>query len=179
MCDKFKLYVIYSNRNLNDIMQLFMNSTKKPLEIGPLRKDFMRNIETGEYRETNIRYIILSDDVFEDLKTAGLSDENNEEFFIEEFNILKEYEAPKDCIKHFYFPYSNDNKDSIMNKLSDIQKLGFIQRSDYFVHNGVVEFSNSITYYHKIIIKIILDNVECRVSWCRMNVFNKIKRKFK
>lgn len=178
MCDRFKLYIIYSNRKLKDILQLLINSTSSPSEIGPLRKDFIRNVKTGEYREIDRRYVILSDDVFNDLVKSGLTNESNTEFFIEEFTLCNENKAPKDSLMHFYFPYSNNNKKSISDKLIYIQSLGIFSSDDYFVHDGVVEFSSNVSKYTKIIIKIILDNIDCRVSWCRKGAFNNIKHKF-
>ena len=59
-----------------------------------------------------------------------------------------------------------------------IQKLGLFSEKDYSIHDGVVEFSNKVDDYTRIIVKIILDDFKCRVSWCRKCAFKNVKHSF-
>lgn len=172
--DKFKLYIIHTEKPLKEVLDIILSSTSSPSEIGPLRKDFLRHVKTGRYKENNRRFVILSDSVYEDLQKAGLSNESD--FFIEKFEIRRENRSPKDCTPHLYFPPGNENK--IVNKITFLKELGMFDSDDYYIHETVIEFSNRISDYTRIIVKIIFDTVECRVSWCRKEAFNKIKHNF-
>lgn len=173
--DKFKLYIVYSDKCLNDILNLIIANTSSPSEIGPLRKDFLRHIKTGRYKENNRRFVILSDSVYQDLQKSGCSDENSD-FYIERFEIRRENNSPKDCTSNLYFPPGNANK--IVNKIIFLKDIGLFDSDDYHIHDTVIEFSNRVSEYTRIIVKIILDTVECRVSWCRKEAFRKIKNRF-
>lgn len=173
MSDQFKLYIIYSNKGLNDILKLIFSNTLLHSQIGSLRKDYMRNTITGEYKDNNRRFIILTENVFNDLKNAGFANENGEDFFIDEFVITDENGPPKDSLIHYYYPGGEENKNMIEERLLFLSMIGLFNRSDYSVSNNIVELSYRIPKYIKIIVKIILDTKECRVSWCRKKAFYK------
>lgn len=175
---RFKIYIIYSDFSLEDILAKFLPYIHKKSELGSLRKDFTRDIKTGEYRSNNRRFVLMSEELFERLSDAGMSNEENEDFCICEFQIRNDNKSPKDSVMHYYFPYSVDNKEKIIAKLKFFEDLEIINSSDYFIHDTIVEFSNRVSDYTKVIIKIIIDDKDCRVSWCRKRVFNRIKHVF-
>ena len=166
--DKFKLYIIDSDKSLSDILNIIITNTSLPSEIGPLRKDFLRHFRTDRYKENNRRFIILSEFVYQEVR--------NKDLIINIFEINRENKSPKDCTSNLYFPPGNSNK--IVNKITFLKDLGMFDSDDYYVHSSVIEFSNRVSEYTRIIIKIILDTVECRVSWCRKEAFSKIKPQF-
>lgn len=170
---KYKLYIIFSNKNLNYILEIILNNSPSQLEVGPLRRDYTRDAKTGKYKNSNRRFIILSTNVFKELVKNGFGDENNEDFYIDEYEIRLENRSPLDSLMHFYYPENEKNKTSLVNKLKFIENMGFLKSEDYCVHNCIVEFSNKVNDYIRIILKIILDDVNCRVSWCRKTKFKK------
>lgn len=178
MGDRFKLYIIYSELGLTEITKLIAVHTSYPEEMGPMRKDYTRNVKTGMYQESNRRFIIITENLFNKLKEAGYNNEDNETFYIDEYEIRNSNRSPGDSVMHYYYPDYENNKPAIKSRLEFIQKLGLFSENDYVVHDSVVEFSNKVNEYTRIIIKIILDDVKCRVSWCRKVAFKNIEHAF-
>lgn len=173
MADNFKLCIIYSNKNLKELLEIILNNSSSHSEIGPLRRDYTRDSRSGKYKKSNRRFIIISMNVYRELIKNGFGDENNEEFYIDQYEIRAENKAPLDSLMHLYYPESEDNKDTLTRKIKYIETLGFLKPEDYFIHDCIIEFSNKVNEYIRIIMKIILDDVDCRVSWCRKSKFKK------
>ena len=172
----FKLYIIYSKLGLANILGKICSYASSPKEVSFIRKDFSRNSKTGEYFNSNRRFIILHNNVFEKLKLDGYNSENEKEFTISEYEIRENNRAPKDCIMHYYFPDYQVNKLDMIKKIENMANMGLFSTDDYVVNDGVVEFSPKVNDYTKIIVKIVLDTIECRVSWCRKTSFGTINR---
>ena len=178
MGDKFKIYIIFTSKSLEDIYKIILDNSDNVLEIGPLRKDYTRDIRTGKYLNSNRRFIILSENIYDKLVKNGYGDENNNEFYIDNYQIRGENKAPLDSVMHYYYPKSDENKIKMTEKLKFFETMGFFKSEDYKVHDCIVEFSNRVNNYFRIIIKIILDDINCRVSWCRKKTFSKITHFF-
>lgn len=178
MGDRFKLYIIYSELGLTEISNIIALHTSYPEEMGPMRKDYTRNVKTGKYQESNRRFIIITEDVFKRLTESGYNNEENDKFYIDDYEIRGNNKPPGDSVMHYYFPDNEVNKPVIENRMKFIQKLGLFSEKDYSIHDGVVEFSNKVDDYTRIIVKIILDDFKCRVSWCRKCAFKNVKHSF-
>lgn len=178
MGDMFKLYIIYSKLGLADILGKICSYASSPEEVSSIRKDFTRNSKTGEYIRSNRRFIIVHDSVFEKLKTDGYNSEDGKDFFITQYEIRESNRAPNDCVMHYYFPNHQENKLEMIKKIEHMSNMGLFSVNDYVVHDGVIEFSPRVNDYIRIIVKIVLDTIECRVSWCRKKAFGTITRVF-
>lgn len=175
MSDKFKIYIIYSSLGLGEIEELLKSHASSGFQIGPLRKDFTRDNESKLYVETNRRFILMSELVYNSLLSDGYGNSENKKFYITEYEIRSENKAPKDSVMQFHYPYTEDNKLSILSKMKFIDETGFISSNDYHVHDGVVEFSANVPEYTRIAIKISIDEKNCRVSWCKKFAYRKIR----
>ena len=178
MGDMFKLYIIYSKLGLADILGKICSYASSPEEVSSIRKDFTRNSKTGEYFNSNRRFIIIHDNLFEKLKADGYNSDDGKEFIITEYEIRESNRSPNDCMMHYYFPDYHVNKLEMIKKMEHMANMGLFSIDDYVVHDGVVEFSSRVNDYIKIIVKIVLDTIECRVSWCRKKAFGTINRSF-
>lgn len=174
MGDMFKLYIIYSNLGLIDILTKICSYASSPKEVGSIRKDYTRNSETGQYLKSNRRFIILHDNLFELLKKEGYNTEGEKEFYIIKYEIRTSNKSPKDSVMHYYFPNHKENKLGIIGKMEYISNMGLFSKEDYYIHDGVIEFSPNVNEYIRIIVKIVLDEIDCRVSWCRNKVFKTV-----
>lgn len=178
MVEEFKLYVIISEYNMKQIPVFLKPYTSNGSQIGSIRKDFNR-IKDGDeiiYVDSGKKYILLNTKVYDKLKNAGYSDVKNKSFYIFEYDIKPSDKSPKDSVPHFYFPH--DSKDinyiDIINKMEFIDETGIIQREDYHIHRGIVEFSPKVDEETRCIIKKAIDDVKCRVSWCKKFAFKNI-----
>lgn len=178
MGDRFKLYIIASSKSLEELYKILLNNAPSGLDIGPMREIFIRERETGEYRRSNRRFVLTTEDVYNMMKIAGYGDEDNKLLFISEYEIRSDNRAPRDSIMHYYFPNFETNRLGIIKKLEFLRNMGLFSADDYAIHNGVVEFSDKVDLNTRIIVKIIIDTKECRVSWCKKHSFNKINHAF-
>jgi hypothetical protein len=178
MSSNFKLYIIYSTDNLENISKFLSKYTTLPNKIGPIRKDYTRNIKTGAYNKSNRRLVILDESVFINLCKSGFDNPDND-FCIMEYEIRKDNKPPYDSVMHLYFPYSIENKEKIRNKLDYISNITILNKDCYHIHDGMVEFSSSVNDFTRIIVKIIVDNYsDSRVSWCRKKFYKKVNLYF-
>lgn len=175
---QLKLYIIYSSSTFESIYEILLKHAKSPKEIGSLRCDYTRNQKSREYYISNRRFVIMTENVYTELAKAGYADSENKDFYVDEYEIRGENKAPHDSVMHYYFPDYKTHKSTIIERMKFYEGMGLFKSDDYVVHNGVVEFSNRISDYNRIIVKIILDTVDCRVSWCRKNAFARIRHSF-
>lgn len=175
---RFKIYIIYSDIGLEDIFRKILPYIHERSELGPLRKDFTRDLKTGEYKNNNRRFVLMSEDLFKRLADSGMSNEDDEEFYICEFQIRNDNKAPKDSVMHYYFPGGHENRESMITKMKFFEELNLFNSNDYVVHDTIIEFSNRVSDYIRVMVKIITDDKNCRVSWCRKKAFNRIKHSF-
>lgn len=178
MGERFKLYIIASSKSLEELYKIILEHSPSGLDIGPLREVFIRERETGEYRRSNRRFVLTTEDVYNRMKASGYGDEDNKILFMSEYEIRPDNRAPRDSIMHFYFPNFETNRLGIMKKLEFLRDMGLFTVDDYAIHNGIVEFSNKVNPNIRIIVKIIIDTKECRVSWCKKHAFNKVNHAF-
>ena len=178
MGDRFKLYIIASVKSLDELYKIILEHAPSGLDVGPIREVFIRDRETGEYRRSNRRFVLTTEDVYNRLKVSGYGNEDNKLFFISEYEIRPDNRAPRDSLMHYYFPNFETNRLGVIKKLEFLRDMGFFTSDDYAIHNGIVEFSDKVDSNIRIIIKIIIDTKECRVSWCKKHVFSKINHAF-
>lgn len=172
MGDMFKLYTIRSDKSLEDILKIiskFSQTDKK--EIGPIKRKFMRDVETGKYIKTNESYILMCESVFLKIKEDTLTGKNNFDMSISEYKIRNENKPPHNSVYHFYFPYSKENCVEMTKRLNYIETLGLLPKNSYEIYSDIVYFKKNIDVTILTMIKIILDDKDCRVSWCRKNIF--------
>uniref|UniRef100_A0A6C0BC08 Uncharacterized protein n=1 Tax=viral metagenome TaxID=1070528 RepID=A0A6C0BC08_9ZZZZ len=177
MGDEFKLYIIYTSYGLEEISEILRPHIKSGFNIGPFRKDFTRD-KNNVYHESNRRFVLMKESIYLSLKESGYEDKENNDFSISEYEIRNENQAPRDSLMHFYFPSNPNNKLSVQSKMKYIDETGMINPEDYFVHDGIVEFSNRVSDQTRTIIKIAIDERNCRVSWCKRFAFRNLKRVF-
>lgn len=177
MGDRFKLYIIVSIKSLKELYKIILEHASTGLDVGPIRDVFNRDRETGEYKKSNRKFILTTDDVYNRLKIAGYGNEENANLFISEYEIRSDNSAPKDSLMHYYFPNSEINEKDISNKLKFFKTMGIFIDDDYAINEGIVEFSNNVSNNTRILIKILIDTKECRVSWCKKRVFNKLSHR--
>ena len=178
MGDSFKLYIIYSSYSLEQISELLKSHTSSGLDIGPLRKDFTRDNKNNVYHESNRRFILMKKNIYISLSKAGFANKNNEMFYITEYEIRGENKAPRDSVMHFYFPNTETNNLSILSKMKFTDETGIINSEDYSVHDGIVEFSDKVPDYIRTIIKVAIDEKNCRVSWCKRFAYKNLSHDF-
>lgn len=183
MEDQFKLYVLKSNSNLRmkDVCDILKLNASSPEKLGPIRRDFKRDRYTKDYSKTSKFITLIAESLFNKLVENGYGISNpDREFVILEYEIRSENRPPEDSVMHCFFPDPDHNKDKVCEKLSYISSMSLISHDEYFVHNeGIVEFSNSVSDLVRIKIKIIMDNPDdCRISWCRNTLINRIRFHF-
>lgn len=173
MGDSFKLYIIKCKNDIHikEIQNLLEMNASSPNKLGPIKRDFIRDRKTRKYNRVNRFITLLKDDLFNSL-INNLVDKN---ITISEYEIRDENLPPQDSTNHCFFPYSERNANQIFEKLTYISNMGIINSNDFFIHeNGLIEFSNNVIDDIRTMIKIIIDTQECRVSWCRNKLFNRI-----
>lgn len=178
MADRFKLYTISTNKTLVDIYNILLGKAPSVRDIGPLREAFVREKISGKYRKTNRIFVITTDDVFSGMKSSGFCNQDNKDLYMAEYEIREGDRAPNDSVMHYYYPSSEKSDEEILKKLKFIEKMGFFTETDYHLHNNIVEFHDSVPEKTRIMIKIIIDVANCRVSWCKIRAYNKIKNYF-
>ena len=185
MSVKYKLFVINSSKSIKLVLNFLTKRTSDIREIGPIKKDFSRDALTREYIEKTKRLAILDNNLYLRLINLGygVNNDKNEDFEISQFQISNEdYAHRRSSVMHFYFPIdkSGDNASIILKKMEYFTKMNIIDKDDWFIHNdGVCEFSPNVKETTKVIMKIMVDNPsEFRVSWCRTNLFFRIRHHF-
>lgn len=182
----YKLYMINTDEKLSGIISFLQDRTKDKREIGPVRKEFTRNIITGEYSESSKKLILLDKSFYQKLKNSGYGEQGpkSDDFEIIPYMIRNEdFAHKKSSVMHYYFPLETDqdNIKCIRDKMEYFTKMGMIGDDDWFIHDcGIVEFSNNVTSTLRVIIKIMIDNpADCRVSWVRHEAWHRINHYFK
>lgn len=185
MGDSHHLYIINSSLGINSLFNFLMSHSTSKKDLVSLRKDYTRNSVTRNYSETSRRFAILNEKLYDILISLGygLDNKKDEDIEIIQFqSVPEDYAHKKSSVMHFYFPLDsiNDNVEIIRKKLNYITAMGIMNKEDWYLHKqGICEFSNKVDDSVKIMIKTILDNpLIFRVSWCRINIFNKIERFF-
>lgn len=177
MEDQFKLYILKSRNyiSIKNIEDFLRTNTSSPDKLGPIRRDFKRSKHTKEYSRRNRFIILIKKSLFEKLIEKGYG-KKDAELQISEYEIRSENRPPENSVSQYFFPYSSGNKVDLLNKLTYISRLGLIDIGDFYIHEeGIVEFSNNVTEEIRIIVKILIDTEECRISWCRHVLSNKIQ----
>lgn len=186
MSDKYRLYIIYSSRGIGSIFNFIKTKTDNIKDIGPMRKNYFRNIERNQYFETAERFVILSSSLYEHLCALGYGKNNlkKEDFEIIPYQIINEdYAHRRSSTMNFYFPIEKGKKnhEKIKEKMEYFTAMGMISKNDWYIHdnNCICEFSRRVNDITKIYIKIIVDcPIDFRVSWCRLNLFSKITPRY-
>jgi len=178
--DNFNLFIIYSSENCYEILKSLHSYKHDDNEIGPIRNDFKRHIETSHYMESNRKIVLLKNTIFERLKNKGLNQKNNFDFRITSYKIRSDNYPPKDSLFYFFFIDKDENQKIVENKLSYFSFIGFLEKKDWIIENGVCFFTENVPILIRIKIKIIIDDIEdgFRVSWCKKKYFDKLKEKF-
>lgn len=178
MSDRFKLYTVLTNMSLNDLYNILLGKAPSVRDIGPLREAFTREKVTGTYRKTNRKFVLTTDDVYSGMKSSGYCEESNKDLYMTEYEIRDGDKAPDDSVMHYYFPPSDSTTNNISEKLEFLSKMGLFDSTDYSVKDGLVEFVDKISENIRIMVKIIIDTANCRVSWCKIKAFAKIQKPF-
>jgi hypothetical protein len=179
MGDRFKLYIITSSKCLDELYKIILEHAPSGLDVGPMREIFTREKETGIYKKSNRKFILTTEDVYNMMKEDGFTNDHNKSLYINEYEIRSDNKAPRDSTMHYFFPNFESNRLSIIKKLEFIRNMGLFTSDDYAIHDGIVEFSDIVSLRIRIIVKILIDTKECRVSWCKKHAFNKINHAFK
>lgn len=181
----YKLYVINTDEKIQGCLAFLNAKTKNIKEIGPIRKDFTRNIITREYTESSRKFVLLDKSFYQRLKNSGYGEDGDksEDFTIIPYAIRDEdFAHKKSSLLHYYFPLETDqdNIAILRNKLESLTYLEIIRADDWYIHDcGIVEFSKKVNATTRVIMKIMLDNpADCRVSWVRHEAWNRIDRHF-
>lgn len=182
MNGNYNLFVINSRDSINKIFNFLKIHANSEKEIVCLRKHYLRDSVTKKYKEHSQRFAILDVKLYERLCLLKL-DKTEKKIDIIPYVIPREdYSYKNSSVMHFYFPLDNKNKniDEMKKKLKFLSSTQIIYLDDWFVHEeGICEFSDKVSDETKITIKIMLDNpLIFRVSWCRINMFKTITRKF-
>lgn len=165
---KHNLYIVYSNKNPEEIyLYLLSLPGISPQQIGPVRRDYSRN-DKGQYLESNRRITLLDEDVYNILNNRKLLN-------IKPYDIREDNYPPSDSVFHLYYPIKKGDETSLITRKIDWLnnlKISFeceIIEMDIF---GIVKFGDSIPDIKRILVKIILDDVDdFRVSWCKKKAF--------
>jgi len=186
MVNKYRMYVINSTRGIGSIFKFIQEKAKSVKDIGPMRKDYCRDVDKKFYIERPRRFIILSTCLYEHLCALGYGEHNakNENFEIFPYKIMNDdYSHRRSSTMNFYFPMDKEknNAKKLTEKMEYFTAMGMISKDDWYIHkaNCVCEFSKRVDDVTKIYIKIIVDcPTDFRVSWCRIGLFNNITPKF-
>lgn len=187
MSNRFNIYVITTTKSISLILE-FLKSISDSYNIGPVLKDFIRDEITNEYVELPRKIILLRTDLFYYIKDRkNLEWSKNGSFPIFQYKVeKKDYCFQKTSVMQLYYPLNKESKIDhnfiLQKKMESLTSHGLLKREDWFIHKefGVCEFSNNVCNYVRAMIKKIVDNPsDFRVSWCRNNHFNKIKKVFK
>lgn len=177
MGDHFKLCILKSknDKHMGEIHEILRKCTFSLNQLGPIRRDFNRNKVTRKYSRTNRFITIIHNDVYERLLALELDDTIN----IAEYEVRSENLPPENSSSHCFFPFSDKNKSDIINKLTYISNMGIFNMNDIYIHDdGIIEFSNNIDLRVRVMVKVIIDTEDCRISWCRNVLFNKVTMHF-
>jgi len=178
MGDEFKLYIIHSKYSLEKISGIFKLHTSSGLNIGPIRKDYIRDNLTKEYYDNNTRFALINESIYDSLIESKYEKMYGDNFIIKEYEIRPENNVPKDSVPNFYFPMGSDILLDVMSKMKFIDETGMISPNDYHVHDCIVEFSNNVTEKTRTLIKIAIDEKTCRMSWCKKFAYKKLFKYF-
>lgn len=181
----YKLFAINTDMKIKDILSFLSARTKNHKEIGPIRKDFTRNIKTGEYSEKTRKLALLDVEFYRRLRNSGYGEDGDKAETLEilPYTITNEdYAHKKSSVMHYYFPLETDrdNVECISYKLNRLTEMEMIGAEDWYVHPcGIVEFSPNVPATLRVMMKIIIDNpADFRVSWVRLNVWGRIEKHF-
>jgi len=177
---KYNLYVINSTYSISKLNEIFKKYTINEDDIFAIRKSYSRLKDTNSYYDNGMRYVLITKKLFENLLQNNLASEEE----TESENILYPYVFRKNdfpdekfCVFHCFFPVTEDKNqvERIRNNLKFFTNKEFISEDDYTLHEcGIIEFSDKVNKYKRLIIKIFLDNpIFFRVSWCHEFFFSK------
>ncbi len=180
--DNYVLCIIYTKQSIPDVLNSLYSYTTSDDQLGPIRKDFKRDQKTRKYIESNRKLTIVKKSLFTILKNNGLTVDNSYDFLISEYSIREDNYPPKDSIDHLFFPLRKIDDPSstsqavqiINNKMKYFTDMKIISDIDFKIkNNGIIVFNNSVDIITRIIIKIILDDIEdgFRISWCKRRYF--------
>lgn len=178
MSNRYKLYTVLTSKSLDDLHTILLGKAPSNRDIGPLREAFMREKVSGRYRKTNRKFVLTTDDVYSGMKSSGYCDPENKDLYISEYEIRDSDRAPSDSVMHYYYPHSEDTLLDMITKLDFLSKMGLFDKTDYLVHGGLVEFKDSVPNDIRVVVKILVDTVNCRVSWYKIKSFSKIVKVF-
>lgn len=178
MADRFKLYVISTNKSLTDLYNILVGKAPNKKDIGPLRTAFVRDKNNGSYKRINKRFVLTTNDVYSGMKSSGYCDENNKEIYMLEYEIRDGDKAPLDSVMHFYYPASEDTNNDVKMKLDYLCSINLLNEEDFIVNNGIVEFKDSVDDNIRTLAKITIDTPSCRISWCKIKAWVKVKKHF-
>lgn len=172
MVDTFNLYKIISTCENNELLTTLFSYATDPLQVGPIRKDFSRNIKTNTYIESNRRIVLIKDSLFTILKTHNLHIKNKYDFVITPYQIKPDNYPPEDSTFILYFDSNEETLRKLRFKLKSLKKLGILY-GDYEIKDKGIAILKDIDQLTYIKIKTILDDIEdgFRVSWCKKNAF--------
>lgn len=180
MGDHFKLCILKSknDKHMGEIHEILKRGASSLSQLGPIRRDFNRNKVTRKYSRTNRFISIIHNDVYDRLLNMKLN-EIDDAVVISEYEIRSENLPPENSSSHCFFPFSVKNKEDILIKLSYISKMGIFNMEDIYIHDdGIIEFSSNIPLKIRVMIKVIIDTENCRISWCRNILYNRLRLHF-
>ena len=169
MTDKYELYIIYSDSNIEEILKtLYSYCLNKSQKYITIRKDYTR--KDGQYFESNRKITFIKESLFNILKLNGLCKKTIYDFLISPYDIRNDNYPPNDSLPNLFFSFSSSNNEILDKKLNTLSNMKLINKEDWVINNkGIVILSDNITYQNKIKIKIMLDDYEdgFRVSWVK------------
>jgi hypothetical protein len=169
------LCIIYSSFELQDILKTVHSYSLNKKEVGPIRNDYKRNAINLNYIKSNRKILLIKKSLFERLQKNGLTQENNYDFKISLYQIRKDNYPPEDSLFHIFYPVSDKNTEIIILKIKYFEIIGFLTANNFKIQNGIIFFEDKVDFKIRIVIKIIIDDVEdgFRVSWCKKKYFEK------
>lgn len=182
MMENYELYVIISQFDIKETVMFLRKNTNDKRDIGPLRKDPDRDPKTKGYLKNNRKIILLREKLYLRLRDSGYNGEKKD-FYIKPY-IISENDSSRENVStmNYYFPTNKgkENKESITERMEYYSKINLINENEWYVHDdGICEISNTVDKKSIIQIKIMLDNPALfRVSWCRNNLFQKLRKHF-
>ena len=174
--DSFELYIVYSTKDLKDIVESLYSFSERLDQIGSIRKDPSRDAK-GDYKKSNRNITLIKTSLYEILKNEGFCNKTEYDFMISKYEIRSGNYPPNDSNNNLYFPASKDGKEVqiIKTKMGYFVQMKLISSEDYKINeSGIIIFNENVDILTRIKIKIMLDDYDdgFRVSWCKKRFFN-------
>lgn len=153
MSDVYELYVIKTEKKINDILAFLKKFVKSSSDVVGLRKIYSRNKDTKEYIEEKQRFLFAKKEFIEKMKEKYINQikKDNSLIFFENTNLelddtlfpitpyvikKEDFSHCRSSVSHYYFPCDSKDKNIKIfeEKMKLMEKLGIITGQDWFLH---------------------------------------------